>query len=740
MGQACGMLKGNPVVEETIELSSQQLKMSNLPENMAKVFQGQLSDPEIRETFGDLQYALQFFMQKTRGSAPDAYSAEDIRSFFGKYFLEKPMTLELARLLMRLKKGVVGGSDQLLTKTEITRLIGLIGILKEEVVLLSPSIKILTFQPDTVADWKKVNAAAIQLRSSLQKLLRATDLPQSNFTLQDFRSVFLGLSDTVTSPSSVSTYQKIAAYGPLLESVKLLLFGPTAGFSGVTGYAQLLDGFVDFYEVVLKSYHVFARPALESPEDTGQIQQFFAKIKNLLANSAPMQTGGQIPFATLDTFVDQGFALGVVPEGLTAPTVKKFYRRIVGKILDPARPNDLASLTAFKAVHLGAVQREFDIWLLSQAFLDQIAFPVPGASPGQLASTFDAYNVTPLVNFLSTTDSATLLASWADFGLLLKVPKTLVFDSAGRLIIVPGAASPNSQWKAMMRFNLIKTLSRWLVIGYGDRGPQQIGSSLMLQADLSRWYADFNDIGLELKAFDPRRTNPGQSSFLEANFFTFNGNGDDKMSFIESFEFVGFLLGAGLNSGKQIYTDLQSAGCELNELDVLGQKKFDARCFQDSIRRNFAQEFSNLPKLVSEVQSMTPSAWDVYFQSALTATRTSNPAYGRVEQADLTAMVVVFHYIESLLKSYDADGSQTLSLQDIYDSYPRFASFLRQTNPGETDDNLKDGFAFLLFYGYKPSTIDMIGFKASKLFWNFQARRADIVKVFLVLKTDMAGN
>jgi hypothetical protein len=741
MGQACSFLHGAPIVDDTIDLSSQQLdKVSNLPNNFVQIFQGQLSDQQIRDTFDNLQYALQYFMQKTRGSANDAYSADDMQSFFGKYFLKSGMSPELAHSLMRLKMALIGGSNQWVTKTEITKLISLVGSLENEVVLLSPYMKVLALKDDTTVDWKKTNSAITQFRSSMQNILKLTTLPQSDYTFDDLQSLFSGLAATVSTSSSIATFQNVAACGPLLANLRLFLFGPNASLSGLAGWSKALDGFVDAYEVVVKSRFVLTQSAFQGPDDILQVSQFFAKTLNLLSASYPMLNGGQISFVTFDGMIEQAIAAGLVPAGLTAPTLEKFYRNFILKIFDPSRPTDITSFSALTPVHLVSIQREFDVWRLSQSFIDQLVFPSAGILAAQLAASFRVYNINPVLSSTLKSDPATLQKSWVDFGALISGTNALAFDRSGRIVIASGVATPNANWKSLERTNRMRSVTRLLMLGYGDKAAQSVGQANLLQADLDRWYADFQDIGHELKAFDPRTKNQSLSSFMEANFFTLSGNGDEKMSFTESFEYISFLFSAGLGSGAQIQSDMQAAGCELNELDIMGLKKLDPTCFENALHQNFAKEFANLPKLVTEVQGMSATTWETYFQSALAAARVSDPAAGRIEVSDLRGMVVILHYVESLLKSFDKDGSQTMSLQDAYDAFPRFAAYLRQTNPGYSDADLKDGFAYLLFYGYQPSTINMVGFKVSKLVWNFQAHRVDLLNAAKVIKATLGAN
>ena len=735
-------LKGEKKQDEVIDLPNQRLeKLKTLPDSLKKVSVGELSASDIRDNFETLQYALKYFMERTRGSSENAYSVEDMRGFFGKYFLkENNVSPELAQEMMKMKKALLGGSEKWLTKEEISRLIDVLGAIKEETVLLTPYFKILLLKQEDKLDWQQVTAAMEQLRRSLQKLLKGTELARSDYAFEDAKNLLFGIANFISGDKLFSTYQDISTWGPLLESVKSVLIGPNGRFTGQGDWSMALDNVVDLYEVFLKYHYVVSKQEYENAQDMRQISQFFAQTMRLVSTSYQMQKTGEIPFAAIDDLLEKAADKKLIPMGMSAASLKTTYRTILLKIFEPARKGDTNGFTSVKRIHLAAIFREFNVWRLSESFIDQLPFSPAGFSAAEIASRFDQYDFEHVITGGLERDpyeQDALRRSWKDFGILLKTPNAMTFDNAGRIIIAPGSPNANMTWKSLMRFNVMKSLTRLFLIGYGKGPALDLSQATMSESDLTQWYTDYQALGQELKAFDPRSLNPGKRSFMEANFFTFSGNGDDQMSSSETFEFVSFLFSAGLGSGAQIREDLKEAHCETTEVDIMGFQKFDPKCFEDTLHRQFEQEFANLPQLVKEVKAMNDTQWDQYFQTVLAATRVSDPNSGRVEMSDLRTLVVVIHYIESLMKTYDKDGNQRFSIAEIYDSFPRFAKFLRQSSPGLADNKLKDGFAYLLFYGAKPTAFQYVWFQGIKLVSNPMAGRGQIVKVFKVLKEDL---
>lgn len=771
----CGKyLGGEKNKEEVIDLPNPELeKLKKLPEITKEISVGEASESDVRDIFETLQYALSYFQKRTRGSAENGYSVEDMRKFFGKYFLkENNVSPELAQEAMKLKKALLGGSEKWLTKEEISQVIDLLGTLKEETVLLTPHMKILLMKTDQKTDWNQVSAATDQLRRSFQRLLKETQLSKSDYTFADAKSLLTGLSQFLSGDKVFSAYSNLESWAPVIEAVKVVLIGESARFTGLGDWSLGLDNVVDLYDTFLKYHYVLTKEPSEATakakaevenkteakerrkkremieiktkQDLRSYSQFFAQGLRLVTSSFQMQKQGQIPFAAIDGLLEQAVAKELLPETLTAETLKKTYRILVLRGLDSDRKGDVRALRALTRDHMQVVRREFNIWRLSQNFIDQLEISEAGLSMAQVAKLYDRYDFDAVIRGGLERDpfeQESLRRSWKDFGQLIKGSSLVNFDSSGRVLIVPGGPDYATSWISLMRFNLMSTVTRLFMIAYGDHGAADVSKSVLRETDLTQWYTDFQDIGQELQAFDPRSANPGRRSFMEANFFTYAGDGNDIMSYNETFEFVSFLFSAGLGSGAQIQKDLQA--CEVDEIDVMRFHKFDEKCFRQTVFKNFAQEFANLPKLVKEIKGSGPGTgmnedkWNAYIQSMLAATRVSDAKSSRVEMSDLRTLVMVMHYIESLMRTYDTDGSQTFSVDEIARSFPRFASFLRSTNPGVSDANLNDGFAYMLFYGQKPTTMDIVWYKAQKLVYNFQANRVGIAKVFKVLKDDL---
>jgi hypothetical protein len=286
----------------------------------------------------------------------------------------------------------------------------------------------------------------------------------------------------------------------------------------------------------------------------------------------------------------------------------------------------------------------------------------------------------------------------------------------------------------------MRALGRMLLLSYGSTHNPVVSQEVMNEAGLEQWYADFNKLGTEMKAFDPRSKNSGARSFKEANFFTSNGNGDSLMDYNETFDFVSLLVSGGMSSSEFVRQDiLNRGGCRLSGIDVFGYHLMEEACFKATLRRNFAVYFDNLPGMVREVSTMQDVQWTGFYGNLMAAARVSAPDGGQVETADLRTAVMMLHYTESLMSVYDVNHDGKLNIDELRAAAPRFLEFMKKVSPVDFNFIVEDFFLFLVYKGKKPSFGEYIYFQGEKAINSLaDVGRDKILQVFKVLKDESA--
>ncbi|UOF01714.1 hypothetical protein [Bdellovibrio reynosensis] len=734
-------LNGKKTEPEVIEFSDTRFKcLQAIPAQLKLYSIGEAQAEEVKQGFNCMSEALRYFNKRTFGSIDGGYTVEEMRRFFGKYFLKQNnVTPEFAAELMKIKRALLGGSTAYITKDEITRLIDILNAVRDEAVTLAPHMKvILLISKKGELPWETISSATEQLRLSLQKLLEKTQIAKSDYSFDDAKRALAGFGEFIRGEEPFAPYERYSNWVGVVEAVKNVLMGQQAQFTGLYQWNDSLNTLISLYEMALKYHYSLSDLKFDNKEKLSQASQFMEQGLHLLGNAHQMKTKGLIPVADIDNLIDQ--ALPRITKQIRTKSIKKTYRAVLMKILDPERKMDSRSVLGLEKKHLASLQREFNIWRLQQEFIDGLGDDKNiFLTQAQLVSAFESFDKNKSVDAAARDDAfeqSALLAAWQDVGELYKSSMTVSFTAEGKLAIAKAAAIRHT-WASLTKGNIMRALSRLLLLGYGESRQERMSKVGMNETGLVGWYADFLELGLDAGAFDPRSANSGTRSFLEANFFTFSGDGNALMDQKESFEFVSTLFAAGLASSEGLQSESLAAHCAVAELDVFGKPYLQEECFKQNLKNNFAKYFANLPGMVRYIADLNQARWEEFYRHLAVASAAPNQKVGFVETANIRTMVTILHYIEAVVVIFDKDGNTKLSLEEVYDASPRFTPFFKTIKKITNQTLLEEGFAYLVFKGTIPGAADLTGFQLQKLWGIKDAERMEIVRLFGTLKDEL---
>ncbi|MGE5086346.1 MAG: hypothetical protein ACM3MG_08620, partial [Bacillota bacterium] len=284
-------LNGQKTQNEEFKFSNDRLTcLKDVPRTLKKFTVGIAAESEIRDSFDCLREGLTYFQKKTYGAQQNAYTVDEMRRFFSKYFLkENVVSPEFAQELMKIKKALLGGSVEILTKEEITRLVDVLAITRDEAIKLSPHVQVLLNQlPNRKSDWDRVSSAIEQMRFSFQRLLENTELSKSEYSFEDAKNAFSGFSDFIKGNEPFAPYEQYSKMIPIMESVKNVLMGREAQIVTLRQWKDSLDTLVDLYGLVLKYHYVIHNFDVSSDSKVREISQFIGQALDLVENCHQM--------------------------------------------------------------------------------------------------------------------------------------------------------------------------------------------------------------------------------------------------------------------------------------------------------------------------------------------------------------------------------------------------------------------------------------------------------------------
>lgn len=732
---------GEKKQEQVIELSENQFAcLKNVPTILKKYANGSASDSEIGSSLDCLKVATTYFIDKTQGSTFDEYTIEDLRKFFGKYFLKQNnLSQEFTFEIMKFKKAILGGSDRNVSKAELRKFVLLIDILKTELVSIRTHFSILSFQSrNTPVNSEVIDESIKKLNRSLKMIFANTSLMNSDYKFEDAVSFIQGLVDYFKESQSEKSMSASLIWLPLLKDIKVILFGQNAYFKNQTDWSLAIDVVTDVWGISLGYKHQLSQFNFSDQNEFDQIYSLALKFLNLLDRSPRMKEEGEILFSDIDILIRRAYQLKIINTSVSIENILHTYQIALIRFFNPAKSKDLRSINSLSKSMLRALRFELKNWGQIQNWIGTLSKGLE-YNRSQLASSFKGYSFNYFIknNSENSLEADALKANRDEFQRILEFDRIPFLGKDLKVFVSFRGVEKNERfnWNQLTYFHLIQVFSRLFMLGYGDNGQLNV-------YQMKQWYNDFSSLGIELNVFDPRSTGTPERSFQEANLFTFHGNGNEWIDTVEIHELITILIGSGFGAKTELRKFLGS--CEIEKLDIFGKKWINEVCFKEQFQKNFDKVFSHLPNLINENKAMTKNQKDWFYYFLISSARTSESKNGLIEDADLRSLMVIINYIEVLISSFDFDHSGNLSLSEIDAASVRFKDFFKVIKPDLSDDTYKKVFRYLVLKGEKPSeslsgaVIDFSGVWISQQFGDYEsAGRFEISKLFFLLKKDL---
>lgn len=718
-------LKGKAKKEETIQVSKQSEDcMKEVSEKMKAFLDTAAEDKDIDKAFKCVDTTLGEFQDRVEGKVDaNSFTVEELQKVFDKFMSGAKIPVDATKDLMMLKSAVIGGSADKLTKKEISEMRKYMEVIKAEAKVLMPYVSLLKFKKESTPFSKKMLQDGFgQLNVSLKALFRASQIYRSDYQFSDLQKLITHLNILDEEQSNLMS----------LAGLMKNLLGGSQALQAESDYLTFIDNFTEtlrLYSFQMQGYVQFSIDKKDVMDDTvGYVESWI----NLLENSLQFKRSKTVSVETLDPLITEVSKRGLFPIAVQTETLLQFYKLLVVRGFDSGLSADVTAFTGLTKGHISRVRREIAVYKLYLQMISQFD-EKKKTSVGEIQSkirTFDAKQSTVLSKFDQNSKKLVYDAFEELRGELLSEKPSLYYKK--KMVIAANQADWGQNWQDLARSLYVKMLARELLIGWGT-GPQTklVSSAFLSEQQLNQWYSDFRQFGIEVKTFDPRTTTSGSVSFKQANLLTYAADGDDKMNFLETVQYLNMLLSGGGQTIAEMREGFEAAKCQLDEKDVFGNFWLDEKCAAADLKLNFDKYFVNLPYMSRFVSKMSDQAFYQYYDRVMSVGRVNQQMKGqKIETADLRNMSILLYSIEVLYAVYDKDLDWYFSPQEIRNSYSRFKNFatsyakthakeqiakftgiLAQTIGGYScyseEDLIRESFVFLVFKGRVPSKSDL---------------------------------
>ncbi|MGE3386954.1 MAG: hypothetical protein AB7K41_09520 [Bdellovibrionales bacterium] len=724
---ACGLKVGEKApVDNPITIGGSGFScLSHITEYAESFVDARLNEAEIRRFMGCIRFSFESFAKHARGLERNTYKPEEIRDFLHEYFLQdKSITNNLLTDFMVIKKTLVGGTVERVTREDLKQAIDFLTFIEEQAIKLNPYMKIYNFsigrlwaqqdkesEPEVEIAVRTLREVGIAIGERLARANAPYPMEHMESFMREFRQ-FAGWERIFTNAHATESWTAF------LSAYKSVIAGSDGVHIRPKDWPPLLSSAASIYGMSLKARYTREKKSMMYGEGLQGVMLLANDVVRVMQEAVDQQPQKVIRFEQFDRLIDAMQPLGLMPRvpsadismerairpGSFKGALRALLNRIFGDSKTPWRQRQGEGLDR---IVIQRAMAEFYRWADVQKFLDRTFAPndkegVAGQTVETLSERLGPVGASQ--NLLKLFGEKSSIASPDDvLGLVRMMEQSL------RPLFRPGEdqiflteSSLLAKYQLVHGFHNLSmmNLSRAVVglvgLGYSTyRGKVGLFDGGITDEEMQAFYMDFREIGVDMQLFDPRTDNAGYRSYQEANMFTYTGNGlqrlsevkdpkDAMMSYPEGMEYLLFILSGGA-MGRAIYTGMMSEHglCESVSrnapISVHGYRMVERNCFRQNLMQILLPRLGTMPTMRAELEKANPQekvAMSENLMATIFSPEFSDPKF--IEWHEITTIAVIMHYTESVMTRYNSDQDTYLNASEVWKAYETFKVYMHQ--------------------------------------------------------------
>jgi len=722
---------------------------------------------EALRTFGDL----------TRGQDRDRFTAEEIRTFLQRYFLDDVTISDgFMREFMRVKQAFLGGKSSDFSREDLKTCEGLIVAIRDILLRLQPSMPMSfeRMQRETPAYVEEAGKALIDSAEIFGKKITEN---QSTYSFEDMGRLFDEITRTFDNTksvfASVQTHIKLAG---VLKEVVIDPYRPreivTArdwriiigeGARWTATYLRFLN--IDAQYSTWMRGEGRTRFGIILNETLSHIDR---AIKRHCPEEAQVREGCNvipgIPIQSRQTLMETVAGVGELTGAkFQKGTLIKLFESIVKRTLGGPELGETGRNTNRLTMnHVDRLRSLIRDWIDGSRYVEGAYATIlrsesfPNSALVTTAALTDLDPKEVLRNYGGVTPEALAVAE----SLRALFKKTsAIQDAESKGAVFDGKnATRERVYSEMDRYTWLRPVFKRFVLGYIE-GPGMATRIRNYEKDglaigeFTTLITDFWQLLSDVKFVGPKNTPSGDAKkrFRESSLFMQVSDGNNVISMDEGLQLVLYMF-----SANPLAVDSHNrAGklCKTGPLDDYGEPTVETKCYRakmyDFSASNSATAdlWKPFPLMIQFYDGLSVTQKAEFQEYVERASRKPEVPYGSWFGSDDTqTTVMIFHYVEALFQRFDVDKDGFLDETEGETAFPVFRNTLADIPTTKLSDaKLKSVFFWLLEYGAPPVDDSMGGWSK---FWNgmefmmyhwgspsFNSDRLSVLKVFATLST-----
>lgn len=668
---------------------------------------GQLSVEQVEEFWTCTSTSVDTFIKYVNGSEKDIYNAKELRQFFHKYFLgDTKISDELLEEAMTIKRLFLGGNSKQVTRGELFRTKDLVLKLRKMSLRLQPHIKILSLNNKT-ADGRLLAPEETQFNQATNSLEVVFEQLGSLIAWNEIEYSFSNLNRFLTEMYKLSEDRESrskAEFVPVLAKAKVLIMGSSDEYVSSHEWAGLLEAGSKVYREWLRFSYYIDHDQWSEDRGSEHIYKVTQSAASLLKGFMIERRLGVLPDDEVNDLIIEVAKLGKLPFNLSPDDAIATWSVLVNKLLISIGPRGgkLSSSTGLTFKKLDLLLEEVSRWFEVQSYVNNM----PQQAVGSDATR--------------------------EMDRVLDGPWALRTDASDRVIIdLNKGEKPNQS--SLTLLNMGRALVRLVVRAYSEDAGRRWRLTGLTTEELQSAYLDLRPLLAGIGLVERDDDEFYLRIFREANVFLPRSNGDQYVSFEEGLEYFFYVMG-GISAGDFIIDDMANS-CEIREDKENDTRSVEIHCFRQKLRENFSNYAAHLPGLVSTAEKFNDKQWASFISDLELTVRSKADPKTPIASGDIKEMQILLKYVETILRRWDLDQSDSITLEEGLEIFPVFKKTLGDLFLTDDEDVLLVFFTYMLRYGKAPdpsSALDglrHLNWRLNRDKWEFSTLRPQFNRI-----------
>lgn len=686
-----------------IEPKSEDLRLGNhldgcltgFQDKVGDFFAGKSSEKQINDLFDCHAEAIRLFARRVKGSQTDKYLPSELKTFLEDFFLkDQKLSDGLVREVVALHGVMLGSPNDHLSQEDLVKIIEIFDVFRKSMLKLLPYMPITAEHLSTLS-YVRAEEAISKLKEVGIEIAKLFENAKVDYPAERLKVLASEVAQTFTKNDK--EYNQLVTLADLVITLKPVLFKYPKDVFLPGDWKFVVQGAFDWYAVVTGFSHLLYRNEyFLANNGFYYLQKWFDEMYRLFYAAVESHPNHVIPFKYFDEMIAK-FLLRAAPGqiSLSQESLQQLVRVAFKRVLagrDDTVTGRLAEGVGFEA--LERFKHRFYRWMNKQYVIRE-AFERVGEKQSHWdLNTIEASSKELLDAIDSIENEGRLLQEnygeytgyLSDLKEAIKMPT--VFALGENIVSFDHQTLHQKQnYYNLTTFNWLWEVYRSAFIGYAD--PKQGDSPYRLhREDFKSLFLDIRQIGVELKAIDPRIPDSSPKRLREANLFSTYSNGDDYFDIQEGVQVGAYMLSIVQYAQKfhrEVVFDCRDSLGPI--FDTFGNFQVKRECFREKFFSRLDRYWKHIPlfKKAYDQSNQKEKYQSLLMEIASQAQTEDEKAY--FTSLDTNAMFMFLLYFESAVARFDVNQDDHLDVEETVGAFRVLKTFIIKA-AGNSDEEI----------------------------------------------------